>query len=301
VTTRPAPKRRAGKPAPSAGSTPSTAKSSGTRRAPAPSANPRAGSRRAPSASRRPAGRRAAAAPARRTKARRFPALPTPAFIGALALVVAGVGAIAVSTSRSPEPFSSPYEALSSKVGSDRVEDPNSIDVSRDFDRDLLEKQAQQQAEQRDAALAELVKKTQQRAQELETEQWVLPVAGYRLTAGFGQTSSLWSTVHTGTDFAAPSGTAIVSVARGTVTEVGYEGAYGNRTVITLDDGTEIWYCHQTAATVSVGDVVDPGQSIGSVGATGNVTGPHLHLEVRPAGGDPVDPYAALVDHGVTP
>ena len=197
-------------------------------------------------------------------------------------MVVAGVGAIAVSTSQAPEPLTSQYEALSSNVGSDRVEDLNSIDVSRDFDRDLLEKQAEQQAEQRDAALAELVKKTQQRAQELETEQWVLPVAGYRLTAGFGQTSSLWSTVHTGTDFAAPSGTTIVSVARGAVTEVGYEGAYGNR-------------------TVSAGDVVDPGQPIGSVGATGNVTGPHLHLEVRPAGGDPVDPYAILVDHGVTP
>ena len=37
------------------------------------------------------------------------------------------------------------------------------------------------------------------------------------------------------------------------------------------------------------------------MGSTGNVTGPHLHLEVRPGAGDPVDPYAALLAHGISP
>ena len=52
---------------------------------------------------------------------------------------------------------------------------------------------------------------------------------------------------------------------------------------------------------VSVGDAVRGGEAIGTVGSTGNVTGPHLHLEVRPGAGDPVDPFTALLEHGVTP
>ncbi|MFI5426380.1 M23 family metallopeptidase [Aeromicrobium sp. UC242_57] len=121
------------------------------------------------------------------------------------------------------------------------------------------------------------------------------------MTARFGQSSGLWSTTHTGLDFAGPAGTTIVSVAAGTVTSSGYEGAYGNRTIITLNDGTEIWYCHQSKIVANVGDVVAPGQVIGYTGSTGNVTGPHLHLEVRPGGGDPIDPYAALSSHDARP
>jgi murein DD-endopeptidase MepM/ murein hydrolase activator NlpD len=92
-----------------------------------------------------------------------------------------------------------------------------------------------------------------------------------------------------------------MSVANGVVTETGYSGAYGNRTIVTLEDGTEIWYCHQTSILVSVGEQVRGGEQIGTVGSTGNVTGPHLHLEVHPGAGDAVDPFAALVVHGIQP
>jgi murein DD-endopeptidase MepM/ murein hydrolase activator NlpD len=129
----------------------------------------------------------------------------------------------------------------------------------------------------------------------------VLPVEGYRLTGEFGDVSGLWSTVHTGLDFATGEGSTIHAVESGVVVSVGYDGAYGNKTVLLLDDGTELWFCHQSSVVVSVGDRVAAGDVIGYVGSTGNVTGPHLHLEVRPHGGDPVDPYTALQELGLQP
>ena len=126
------------------------------------------------------------------------------------------------------------------------------------------------------------------------------PAGIAHLTARFGE-YGLWSSFHTGLDFAAAPGTPIHAIAAGVVTFTGYDGAYGNKTVVTLPDGTELWYCHQTSIEVSVGDEVASGQEIGTVGSTGHVTGPHVHIEVRPGGGDPVDPYAAMVAHGVTP
>lgn len=130
---------------------------------------------------------------------------------------------------------------------------------------------------------------------------FVLPVVGYRLTGRFGDRSGLWSSVHTGLDFAAPAGTPIRSVASGRVVSSGYDGRYGYKTVVRLANGTELWFCHQTTSFVQAGERVHAGERIGEVGSTGNVTGPHLHLEVRPAGGDPVDPLTWLRAHGLRP
>jgi murein DD-endopeptidase MepM/ murein hydrolase activator NlpD len=223
---------------------------------------------------------------------------------GAFALVVAGIGSSLASPHTDKDVLSANYQTISANYtgGDSDAGAGAAVDVSRDFDRDLLEKQAKAQVAQRAVALKNLAEKTQARATELKKNQWVLPVAGYHLTARFGQASSLWSSGrHTGLDFAGPSGSTIVSVAAGVVKSTGYEGAYGNRTVITLQDGTDIWYCHQSRIAVAPGDKIDPGQVIGYTGSTGNVTGPHLHLEVHPGGGDAVDPEPVLRQHGINP
>ncbi len=243
----------------------------------------------------------------------RLPAIPT--VVGVVALAIAGAGAVAVN----PAPDSSSAIQVASGPtgatalnGTDAVGftgDPRERAISRDSERQALEdasevklqRAAEQQAAERNAELKSLGKAAEARAGEIAKNQWQLPTSGYHLTARFGMAGGLWSSNHTGLDFATASGTPIVAVANGKITKTGSAGAYGNQTIETLEDGTEIWYCHQTDIGVSPGDTVSAGQQIGTVGSTGNTTGPHLHLEVRPGGGDPVDPFQALVFHGLKP
>lgn len=181
--------------------------------------------------------------------------------------------------------------------------------VSRDSARQALseatgrEAQAPRSAQRRETGgeLSDLASRVEEQAA-TRSQAWTLPLGpGYRLSAHFGECSALWAHCHTGLDFSAPSGTPVRAVAAGVVTEVGWAGAYGYRAVQTLEDGTEVWYCHLESYGVAAGVEVAPGQEIGRVGSTGNSTGPHLHLEVRPGAGDPVDPLAALSAHGATP
>ncbi|MGW7574223.1 M23 family metallopeptidase [Streptomyces sp. NPDC054765] len=127
---------------------------------------------------------------------------------------------------------------------------------------------------------------------------FITPVSSYTLTASFGQSGDRWAADHTGQDFAAPTGTPVKAVHSGTITQAGWAGSYGYRIVLTLDDGTELWFCHLSSMVKTSGKV-GTGDVIGRVGATGNVTGPHLHLEVRPDAGDPIDPMPWLRDHGL--
>jgi murein DD-endopeptidase MepM/ murein hydrolase activator NlpD len=241
-----------------------------------------------------------------------------PTVAGALALAVAATGAATAGAgqasaheapSRTPNGTKAATFSEFDTLGIDRSLNDRQRAISRDSERDAqrdaadeeLQKAVESQARQRNAALSSLAKSAEKQASKIAKNQWVLPTTGYHLTARFGMSGGLWSSNHTGLDFAAPSGTPIVAVANGTITETGYDGSYGNKTVETLEDGTEIWYCHQSAVNVHTGDPIRGGQQIGNIGSTGNVTGPHLHLEVRPGGGDPVDPYSALVYHGLHP
>lgn len=163
----------------------------------------------------------------------------------------------------------------------------------------------QKAAEAKAAAAKE--KAAEEARQQAEAERlaksFALPTTAYTITSTFGQSGALWSSgYHTGLDFAAPTGTPIKAVHSGTVTEAGWSGSYGYRTVLTLDDGTEIWYAHQSSISVGVGQKVTSGEVIGRVGATGNVTGAHLHLEVHPGGASTgIDPMAWLRSKGLNP
>ncbi len=108
------------------------------------------------------------------------------------------------------------------------------------------------------------------------------------LTAVYGETGPNWSRFHTGTDFApygsTPAHPDLYSVCTGVVVNViNYTGsqALGNQVVIQdLVTGYYWRYCHmQNPSPLSIGDRVTTGAKVGVLGATGNVTGPHLHLE----------------------
>lgn len=94
---------------------------------------------------------------------------------------------------------------------------------------------------------------------------------------------------HTGLDFYGGSGTAILAPAPGRVVFAGPLSVRGNTTILDHGWGVFTGYLHQSEISVSVGDLVEPGQTIGLVGATGRVTGAHLHWEVW-VGGVSVDP-----------
>jgi biotin carboxyl carrier protein len=241
-----------------------------------------------------------------------FKALPSaPVLVGVATLAIAVTGAIASAEPDLAAADGSSVRQASALSGASGTGSVNLLDrgvnVSRDSRRDALADvsdselvaAAEQQAQQRNAALAEFAKLAQAQADKIALNIWVMPLDSVVLTARFGE-YGLWSSYHTGLDFNGNTGDPIYAVANGVVTSVGYDGAYGNKTVVTLEDGTEIWFCHQTDMLVSEGEVVRAGETIGTVGTTGNVTGSHLHLEVRPGGGDPVDPYQAFLVHGAT-
>ena len=104
---------------------------------------------------------------------------------------------------------------------------------------------------------------------------------GYRIHPLSGQNS--W---HNGVDFAAGAGTSIYATKSGTVTTAAYSEAWGYYVVINHGDGYSSLYAHMPSLSVSSGQYVTQGQTIGSVGSTGYSTGPHLHFTIYYNGAD---------------
>ena len=227
-------------------------------------------------------GKRRATTPPRRSLVRSLPSLPLVAGVAVLAVsaggavTASGAGVTALTASGSAVGASASIRTVTGQAISERGPlvsrggTRSGSSGGEELDPELVALAEKQMAE-RAAKLDEMRKAAEQQAAKIKENKWVLPLAHYGITATFGQ-YGLWASYHTGLDFNGDSGDPIMAVANGTVTSTGYDGAYGNKTVV-----------------------------IGTVGATGNVTGSHLHLEVRPGGGGPVDPFQAFVEHGIVP
>jgi murein DD-endopeptidase MepM/ murein hydrolase activator NlpD len=98
---------------------------------------------------------------------------------------------------------------------------------------------------------------------------------------------------HKGIDFCAASGTPVHATADGVVVSAGWSSGYGRLVVVDHGNGLETYYAHLSQFRVISGEEVRRGEVIGLSGASGRVTSPHVHYEVR-VKGIAVNPYRYL-------
>ncbi|WTW97020.1 peptidoglycan DD-metalloendopeptidase family protein [Streptomycetaceae bacterium NBC_01309] len=170
-------------------------------------------------------------------------------------------------------------------------------DSAADFADRASRAQARVALQERQEEIARQQEEERKKREQLRPK-YVLPVAP-GLSAYFGQAGGRWSNLHTGIDFPVDRGTPVRAVTDGVV-RTEWNRSYGNMVILTAADGTETWYCHLTRAKVNSGPV-KAGDVIAYSGNSGNSTGPHLHLEVRPNGGAPINPIPWLRARGLDP
>ena len=127
-------------------------------------------------------------------------------------------------------------------------------------------------------------------------QDWLLPLTDFRISARYGITGKLHPRGHRGIDLAAAKGTPIYAVNGGRVvisTDHYKYPAYGK--VVMIEHGGQLrsFYTHMDSRQVEVGQLVQAGELLGTVGTTGKTTGPHLHLEIRRQG-QQVDPGSLI-------
>lgn len=154
----------------------------------------------------------------------------------------------------------------------------------------------QQARREREAAMAAEVSEQAHRTRRLWSGEVVLPKPVQRVTSGFGDGrvfNDQVSSQHTGLDLDGATGDTVYAPARGVVELTGQFELAGNNVYINHGGGLVSAYFHLSEQLVEVGDTVEVGLPIGRVGATGRVTGPHLHWVVR-YGHTSVDPRSLI-------
>jgi murein DD-endopeptidase MepM/ murein hydrolase activator NlpD len=164
-----------------------------------------------------------------------------------------------------------------------------------------VKQQLESQLASYNALVADLEAESRDLEEELARSRWrpgrpgigglLWPTNG-RAGSGYGwRVHPIYGTrrMHTGVDVAGPYGQPIIAAAEGLVVHAGWRGGYGIAVVIDHGGGLATLYAHQSSINVAEGQVVAAGQKIGSIGSTGQSTGPHLHYEIR-VNGVPKDP-----------
>lgn len=233
--------------------------------------------------------------------------------IGGGALLVAAVGAAtagqAISSGDTTPTASHRHGTYVANLSSASLEGRDATQISRSSPRPSvasgqpsIQTVAEKQAQARDQILRTAADDAENYAEELSSDEWVLPTSAFHISVWFGEAGSYWSSgYHTGIDFATAYGTPAVAVGNATVVQTGWDGAYGNQVRLQFENGDQVWYNHLSAMEVTVGQVVVKGQEIGRVGDTGNAFGYHIHFEYRLASdlSNGVDPVPFFTEHGI--
>ena len=198
------------------------------------------------------------------------------------------------------------FEAMFIKMLLDAMPEPEDSTVSGGFGggvwRDMLHQEyADRAAKQQGFGIAEAIVRQMSDRQPVAPAEPLTPIVGdLRRTSAFGPRVHPITGVHhhhAGVDYGAPTGTPVRSVLDAQVVFAGPKGGYGQLVELRHLDGTTTRYAHLDRIDVAVGQQLTRGELLGTVGSTGQSTGPHLHFEVR-QDGQPIDPEPFLKAQG---
>ena len=170
-------------------------------------------------------------------------------------------------------------------------------EARRIFTLELAALELEAGAQERGDSLVELAENLESKAHKLSSMPSVWPTRGW-ITSRFGYRTSPFTgrrQHHGGIDIATKQDTPIIAPATGRVSFVGSKGPLGNAVVLDHGYGVRTFFGHTHEIHVKIGDQVERGQLIASVGSTGRSTGPHLHYSVE-VGGKSVNPMNYIFD-----
>ena len=202
-----------------------------------------------------------------------------------------------LALSSKPAAFKPANRAISS-VPSPTFANPQRVNNSQELELKIKNLRGQSQLVKQDVwtLYTDLLEKQEI----LEHTPSIQPVRGW-MSSGFGyRNETIYSDhephFHRGVDIASTEGSPVLASADGKVTYTGYdEHGYGNLIVLDHGYGLKTYYAHLAEIKTQVGEIIQKGEAIGSVGSTGRSTGPHLHYEVR-IFGVPVNPDNYMLD-----